>query len=329
VNGKTMLLVPLEILGKTTIEGQLVGPTRCGLPTLVAGYGHQEGRSCCIVAAEWPDYYRPHRDKSSKEQQHMNRFLSDWRTGLGNAPYESLLAGDKPDFAGVDERGPIGIDLSQLVVQDRVEAAARFARLRSELYQVGPKRLRHLRGRILYVNLGHDADGALELNEALPALLNAIEQHQPYDGNYQQGMPSALDARHIQTFESGRLTSAALSGLPSSPFFGTMNFEIALAYSTTIYDEDAFAALQRLVVDHDQHGYDDLIVSAEAPTVEGYAYPSDYVLVRGALQEARTHALSAKHLSRVYLHDWSTRGIYRLDPGENGVSHLCGDHAIV
>ena len=72
-------------------------------------------------------------------------------------------------------------------------------------------------------------------------------------------------------------------------------------------------------------GVDDLVVSAEAPTTDGYSYPSDAVLAQAVLDAAASRTLATRNIGSVYLHVWSTRGIFRLSPGEADSETVCGE----
>jgi hypothetical protein len=308
------------------VDASVVGALRCGLPTLIGQSGNRDSRRLIVVAAEWPEFYRQ-RDKSSNEQLHLNRFAADFQRGLGREPYVDLKPGERPDFSAADERGPIGVDCTQLVAEDRLGASARFQRLRDALYDVGPRRLRHLRGRLIYVHIDSARGVTLPLNEVMGDLLGAIEQHKPFDASY-SALPRQADPRHVDAFPGGKLVSAALSIAPTTPFFAFMGFDVALAYTTVVYEDEAWDELQRRVSDHDQPGFDDLIVTAGAPGVDGYAYPSDAVMAQAVIDSAENWALTAERITRVYVHDWSGRGIFLLTPGKVGAEHLCGDPPI-
>jgi len=87
---------------------------------------------------------------------------------------------------------------------------------------------------------------------------------------------------------------------------------------------DAWKLFVRLVREHDADGVDDLIVSTEAPTADGFAYPSDAVLAQALIDQAPTHALSARHVAAVYLHVWGTSGVFKFTPGQHGCETICG-----
>jgi len=121
-----------------------------------------------------------------------------------------------------------------------------------------------------------------------------------------------------------RSTRRLLAGL----FYGKQGFELALAYSTDVEPGACFAEMQRLVTEHDSAAVDELIVSAGAPRQSGFAYPSDAVAAQAVLVEARTKALSAHDVKRIYLYEWSSQSAREFTPNQVGCSTICGPDPI-
>lgn len=313
-----------------TVQSVVAGRLRCGAPTLLGLSGYEaDGRRVTVVGFEWPDLFASQEDKAAKEIQHAMRLNSDYRARLGSDLYSDILKNDDdpPDLLARDAAGEtIGVECTQLLVRTRVEAGEHFRRVRSELQQVPPSKFRRLRGRLVYVGFDDAAGGRLPLRQSdvVSDVVEAVLRHDPPNRQY-TNLPETLDPQLITEFPGGRLTSAPLTVAPGSAFYGFLGFEVAVAYTSTVYEDDAWAELTRLVASHDKRGVRDLVISVEAPTVAGFAYPSDAVAAQVAIAVAQREVLSASYIEAVYLHTWGSRGVFRLAPGKLGVEHLAGD----
>lgn len=160
--------------------------------------------------------------------------------------------------------------------------------------------------------------------ELVDAVTSGLEQHDPTIGAALTEASEQAPDGIVTKFEGGTIASAPLTADPGTLFSGIMGFELALSNSSYLRHSDAWQAFARLVREHDAQGVDDLIVSVEAPTADGFAYPSDAVLAQALIDHAPTHALSAHHVAAVYLHVWSTSGVFRFTPGQEGCETICG-----
>jgi hypothetical protein len=131
----------------------------------------------------------------------------------------------------------------------------------------------------------------------------------------------------VTEFRNGTISSWPLKSDPGTLYVRTMGFELALSYSTTITETEAWEGFARVVQDHahDAQGVHDLVVSAEAPTTDGFAYPSDAALAQAVLERAVTTPVATRHIQNIYLHIWGTRGVFRLIPGQPGVETISGE----
>lgn len=153
-----LTLFPFEVPEGITVEGFFVGRLRLGAPTLFGLRGGEVDSQApmTIVAFEWPTSYTPTVDKGAKELQHLNRSKVDVRAETRQPVYVSTerVEYDPPDFRCTTPEGDTrGVECTQLVLQERLEAEARFRRLRRALPSASRHRLQHLQGHVVYVAL--------------------------------------------------------------------------------------------------------------------------------------------------------------------------------
>lgn len=215
-------LFPFELPEDVKASNMFLGPFRLGAPTLFGGTGVElrSQNRVRIVAFEWPAEYAPVSDKAAKERQHLNRFNVDYRAGTGHAAYASIEQNlnDPPDFRCFAADSERGVECTQLVVQDRLEAEASFRRLRSGLLRESQLRVRHLEGHVVYVAL--DPAASKRVPDAVTALMSGLEEHDPTIGaarerRVQSGRALRGDARlRRRDQDLGRLQRLHESGCP-------------------------------------------------------------------------------------------------------------------
>jgi hypothetical protein len=309
-----------------TLTAMFSGPARAGAPSLFGAIGAEStGESIWIVAMEWPETYKPLSDKPSKELQHLNRFAVDFRAGIGSEPYSEVRASpsDPPDFHCTRGADTIGVEVTQLTLEERVEAGAQFRPLRMAVMGTNRHRFRQLEGHVVYVSFD-TLDGRPPAKMGVATLIDALQAFQPPDFDFIE-MPEQAPPDAVTPFEGGTLVSARLAGRTGTPFFQMMGWDLVFAQPVTIRQSEAWNLFQRLLSQHDSAGVDELIVSAQAPIVSGVAYPSDAVAAQAVLMEALETAPIARRIQRIFLHVWSTNGIFSLTPGQAGFEQVCGD----
>jgi hypothetical protein len=296
-------------------------PGRDGAPTLLWYLGRDAGdRPLAAVVFERPDHLRFRKDRSTVEEHHLERFLIDYRRGVGPPPIEAYRKGSNPpDFAVTINGAKRGLDITQFVVEERVAAFAAFRDVRSAAIQRGPKRFRHLAGQIVYVAMPRAEQR--DIRGSAAQILDAVESLKP-PARFNPQEPNWATAE----FDGGYVTAGPLERAAGGAFYGLMGFELALTYSSVIYQADAWATLQRLVKQHDKPEIDVLLIVATAPVLDGFAFPSDGAAAFLALLATdRGASFEARYIREVYVHLWTPRAIYRLIPGQVGKEYLCED----
>jgi hypothetical protein len=279
-----------------------------------------EGDRVGAISFEWPELIPPQR-KTAMEQLHLERFLLDHERGVGGKPFTFWRRGPEdrhPDFLVRGEEGEeSGLDVTQLVLPDRVEAHNAFQRLRSAVLQRPRRTFRSLRGLMVWVALRDEVQDSITASvaNAMEALVDvgASDDPPPYAAGFGTGM----------------LSTTVLRAAPrGSSFYGVMGFELALSFGSAIYRDEAWQELQRLVTRKDQAGTHRLVVSFCAPVRDGFVFPSDVVTAALIEEASETASLVAKNIREVYLHAWHTRSIHLLTPGVQGAERLCVDDVV-
>jgi hypothetical protein len=324
-------LFPFQIKKETRVEGVVTSPLRSGAPTLLAMYGHyaEDDEAIWVVAFEWPEPYTPTREKTSKERQHLNRFAVDFERARGHAPYAAVNPGpDPPDFVCETAGGNrVGVELTQLMLEDRVAASAQFDRVRQAVMAANGYAYRKLQGHVVYIAFeeGDEPVGRPPLGKSdLARVAEELKQLEPYV-HAGGDLPETLDPGVVREFPGGRMMTAPLASETGSAFSRLMGFDLALAYATTIEQSSVWDRFAALINRHDQAGVDEIIVSACAPIATGFAFPSDAIVAGAIARQAELAALEAAHVSRVYVHVWDGAAIFLLVPGRLGAEQIAGE----
>jgi hypothetical protein len=307
---------------------QAESQVRFGAPELVAmvGKSAQTGERTRIIGFEWPEPYERFvgdREyvKHRTEWRQLERFRADFARQHGDDPFQGAPATRSTDvghdFDAVVGQTVRGIELSQLTLEDRLDAQARFAPIRAAVQIAatgrGSHRFRHLAHHVVYI--GFEA-GKIPVTERsrrevvdaiaklrAPAAVSVLE-----NGRIpQQLLPEVMPTR----FSRGDMSAAERTVAPSTPFYRLTGFELALCYSTTVPNSRAVERFNAVIADHDREGVHDLIIVAGAPNQTGYAFPSDQLIARAAL-EAAAPVPSLEFIQRVFLHIWNDRSVCQL-----------------
>jgi hypothetical protein len=305
--------VPYSIPKGMEVEERVWAPSQDGAPSLTALLGaYPGGEKLAVVLMDRPSSFRSRRAKQTMEEHHLERFIADYRRGAGESPFESHRRGaDPPDFVVVADDRERGLEVTQFVFQEQVEAHAAFREIRSAVVARGPHRFRQLRGQIVYVGVGSRALGRVgDLADGIPDALERL--------NSQMGagrlVTGADGPPPFEAFEGGVLMAGQLWQASGGSFYGLMGFELALCHPTAIYEEEAWRRLQALVAAHDKPGVEALLVAICAPVADGLAFHSDAVVAM--LVERASQPLEAKHIELIFFHTWLTRRVELAVPGE-------------
>ncbi len=182
-------LFPIDVPEGVALSDMFMGVRRFGAPMVFGGTGTEieSQEAVRMVAFEWPTAYTLTVEKTAKELQHLNRFNVDIRAETRRPLYSSIqqVEDDPPDFRCITQDGRTrGVECTQLVLQERLEAEARFRRLRRALLGTSRHRLQHLQGHVVYVALEPRSAGQRQpkLSELVRALISGLEQHDPTIG---------------------------------------------------------------------------------------------------------------------------------------------------
>jgi hypothetical protein len=302
-----------------SVDRQLSLAHRAGFSMVSACAGlDAEGSRLALIFREYPEPVRFRRRKAVAEEHHVDRFIADYRRGVGSDPFEHARRGpDPPDFIVTAEGTEIGLDVTHLVLRERVEAHEGLQELRQAAQMRGPNAFRRLQGHVVYVAL---ASRDYHWKPMIEKTLDAIETLDPRPrpkGMWDPDRPG--EPRKLATIgdSEGRVSAGVLQEIAPSPFYGRMGFELIQCQPTVLYSDDAWRRFQRLVSDHDKPGIDWLLITAGAPVGSGYAFPSDIVTALLVFEQASAgKALEADHIQKVYVHAWPFRSIDVFEPGK-------------
>lgn len=214
--------------------------------------------------------------------------------------------------------------MTQLMLERRAEADAQFRPFRRAVLGVDRNKLRRLHGRVVYVAFD-TPDGRPPKGEGhVKQLVDALESYSPLDFDF-ANLPDPAPPGIVTRFSDGILTSARLSSETGSPFSRLAGWDLVFAQPATIRQKDVWTRFCDLISEHDRPGVDETVVSAQAPTAAGIAYPSDGAAAQAVIAEAHSKPTVTQFIRRIYIHIWSTRCIFALTPGRVGAMQICGE----
>ncbi len=266
-------------------------------------------------------------DRWTHERLHIDRFCTDYLLRHGRSPYESLERGsDPPDFMGLTDGKRLGIECTQLTVQERREAFGLFKRVRGGIVDaVGESRSRfaHLRGLAIYMRFQR-GDGQEDLppaatdSQAVSEIVEAFADFHPdIDALRTPGgaPPEQAPPLTIGTTSFGCSFHAAplMNAMPDTPFFIATGFEMGFGLLSLHQPEAAWQQIVKAIGRKDKQGNDDLIITVGGPDREGYAFPSEELVADIALR-LPVDPPPAKHLTRAWIHFWTTGRIVQILP---------------
>jgi len=322
--------VPVYVDTDAPITHALFGAFPWQAPAVMAAIGPSaidDRLSRLHIAYECPIQHFPglSLNKRSKERLHFARFLEhSLLMDSGNA-YESWSEGSNPpDFVVSSNGKQLGGEMTQLPIRTRREANGLFGNLRKALLATDRNRFAHLRDMQVYVWFGittgklqrpHQANATKAVQEMVEGLATLAVDHDRLRVEDEVGVPeSHPDLGTVITSFDCRFYAVPIIGpSPGSSFFANMDFEVGLAFTSSHDALSEWAEIARLVRQHDNRGCNHLIISVGAPDGSGISYPAEETLPQLLLD--RVVPLDCpKHISRVFLHQWRTGGIWSLYP---------------
>jgi hypothetical protein len=330
--------VPAQV-EEVLIATRMFGRLAWNVPALQGAAGHppddREHRKLHI-AFEWPipQLFVPESVRLQQrdlERLHLDRYCTHHLLVTGHLPYESepeVSESPAPDFVFHESHGPMGVDCAQLFVPGRRNAHGSFKTIRRAILQQPRHRFARLAGLIIYMwftegdRLGL-AYSAATRKAAISDAVDALAAYQPdrslswVEGDPPDPHPGLAGV----TVGDCTFHGVPLDVAPPTPFFTRMGFELGMAYGTTVDAAMGWDVLAGLVADHDQPGYDHLLVTIGGPDRDGLAYPGEELLGSEMLREPPRLA-KPDHLSKVILHSWELGGITEVSWAESGDARI-------
>jgi hypothetical protein len=289
----------------------------------------------------WTNLARASKDE--REVTQLRRFLRDYeRTNKFDFGENPRRGNDPPDFI-IERAGEnAGVELTQLVYQDRIEAWEAMQSVKQGLLTVSRDRFSHLAGRCIYVSFGTESGmppagkrGRQELAAALqqfkpnpePAILPTTTARSPaiQPGPWTTAfteldrLPDTLPAGTVQRIGRISLMSAPLSPHEPGLLARQRGFDVALSIQTDVWESAAWSAFTERVASKDRPGSDVVIVSCGAPVIKGFSFPSDELAAEAVEVAGERHALPpTDYVSTVYLHTWGPERVARFRPDSPG-----------
>jgi hypothetical protein len=286
-----------------------------------------DGEPMLIFSAENPDKiqgFDSEVDKGRLERFHLECYRADHVLQFGDAPFEEVAAGDRPDFTVTSRGEEMRLDCAALADHHR---------------RLGFRLMDHLRERLIAGGGGRDFSGVAgcllsvwfgeKLDELPPKrwddsiiepLLDAIAEckvdhaaiarliQEIATRGFPQVMPPVVATGKTRDESAGFVANAVLGPTEGARFSTGLGFEVQLHVPERVTYSSARANLNRIVSQHDQPQIQHLLLTAGGPDRTGTRFPGEEVIA-GFLAEQPGLDVGAEHLQRVTLHQWSARRI--------------------
>jgi hypothetical protein len=324
-------LVPFFLEKPFTTQALIWAATPWGAPLLLGIRGHRPDapdEAASLIVYEWPVETMASLGaplpRRSIERLQVDRLNTDILASTGSAVFDHVADGDDPpDFIASRDRRQVGIELTRITVEERRSAYGLFRDVRSALLQVGPERLRHLAGNIIYMWFGDENDPlGLPHRERdvgrIEAIVDALVGYEVVPGRMllpSGSLPEQAPDPGVDqgAFAANFYPAPMIGGVPNARFFARMGFEMGLGYTTALSASRVWNEIGRLVEAHDREGVDILVLSAGALDEMGTWYPSDAVAAEIALSSDR-NLQAPTHIGQVWLHRWDSGEVRELFP---------------
>jgi hypothetical protein len=323
--GPVFSMVPMFANEGTTVQAfSIIGPSPWGVAGSIGLSGtRKDGVKQLTLAYEypWELYHAPTPiPKEEEERLQLERFRTDfvvrgtplsWKVRPGNNP---------PDFIVEIDGKKGGLDVTRFSITERMRAQALFRKLREQMAAQPRDDFMHLTGSTVYI--WFDKDGFSSLphrhKEDIDGLIAALRNYE-FDPllsikQAEEGITEQLGDIGIDGAEGAHFVGVPMRGAtPSSHFFLTMGFEVAMAYQTDHDATQAWDEIRRLIDRHDKPEIENLLITVGAPDRYGLAYPSEVGLMSFAL-ETDAPELRPKHIQSILVHFWMDGTTFQLHP---------------
>ena len=263
-------------------------------------------------------------DKTRLERFHLECYRADHVLQFGEAPFEEVVAGDRPDFTVISRDEKIRLDCAALADHHRRLGFRLMDHLRERLIAGGGGRdFSGVAGCVLSVWFGARLDDLPPKrwdDSIIDPLLDAIAEckvdhaaiarliQEVAARGFPQVLPPVIATGKTPDESAGFTANALLAPTEGARFSTGLGFEIQLHLPEQVTYSSARANLNRIVNQHDQPQIEHLLLTAGAPDRTGTRFPGEEVIA-GFLAEQPGFSVETEHLQRVTLHLWSTRRI--------------------
>lgn len=298
----------------------------------------EDGEPMLIITAENPDKiqgFDREVDKARLERFHLECYRSDHVLQFGEAPFEAVAAGDRPDFTVTTGGQQVRLDCAALADDHRRLGFRLIGHLRERLVAGGGGRdFSGVAGCLLSVWFGATLDQLPPKrwdDSIIDPLLDAIAEckvdhaaiarltQEVAERGFPQVFPPVVATGRTTDESAGFVANAVLGPTEGTRFSTSLGFEIQLHLQDQMTYRGAKARLDRIVSQHDQPHIEHLLLTAGGPDRTGMRFPGEEVIA-GFLLEQPGLDLEVAHLKRVTLHLWSARRIVdvRVRPKKGG-----------
>jgi hypothetical protein len=318
-----LVVLPMHLPEALTLDQMIAGPLRCGVPSSFGAMGvDADGARVAVIAYDWPQQWAP-RTRQSLERLQFDRLVADLERAGARRYIAAAPGPDPPDLfcERVDGRS-IGLELTQLVVEDRVAAAHLFQRMRTAALGARAETFRHLAGHLVYLSFERGSRRPPSSNEEIRRLVRAVSGvRAPEITTFAAAqMPDSLpvELHQVELPFGASATAAPLASDPGTLLYRRTGMDLAMAFSSLVSESTVWAEMQRLLSQHDKPGVDELVVAVGSPIRAGWSFPSDSLIARLIPMAAVNRRLESRAIRVVLVHDWNTRSVYELQPGTLG-----------
>jgi len=280
-----------------------------------------------MLSAENPDKiqgFDAEVDKARLERFHLECYRADHVLQFGDAPFEEVAAGDRPDFTVTAGGQLVRLDCAALADHHRRLGFRLMDHLRERLIAGGGGRdFSGVAGCLLSVWFGEKLDDLPPKrwdDSIIEPLLDVIADckvdhaaiarliQEVAERGFPQVLPPVVETGKTRDELAGFVANAVLGPTEGARFSTGLGFEVQLHLPEQVTYGSAKANLDRIVRQHDQPQIEHLLLTAGGPDRVGTRFPGEEVIA-GFLAEQPGLCVEVEHLQRVTLHLWSARRI--------------------
>lgn len=289
-----------------------------------------DGEPMLMVTAENPDKipgFDGEVEKARLERFHLECYRADHVLQFGVAPFEEVIAGDRPDFTVTAEGHKVRLDCAALADHHRRLGFRLMDHLRERLISGGGDRdFSGVAGCVLSVWFGEklddlppkrwdgsivepllDAIAACQVDHGAIARLNQEIAHR----GFPEVLPPVIQTGKTPDESAGFVANALLGPTEGARFSTGLGFEVRLHLPEQVTYSGAKATLERIVSQHDQPQIEHLLLTAGGPDRTGMRFAGEE-MIAGFLVEQPDLYVEVEHLQRVTLHLWFARRIVEV-----------------